>query len=116
MADVLARGFETFKTLVRIRIVPFHIDPNLCGPPVIGNVDSGHAHKPNPRIGQFSFDQSFDLLAECFTDPAAMVLEPALLQTRTSGKTDENNRKLAVRVGALPAGALLLSPALAEFG
>jgi hypothetical protein len=56
------------------------MDPNLRGPAIVGDVDSGHAHQPNPRIGQLAFNQRFNLLAQSFANPPAMIFEPALLQ------------------------------------
>src|SRR6266567_671258 len=79
MPDVLARRFQTFQALVGICIVAFDIHPNLRRPAILGDMNCRHAHQPNSWIGQFAFNQGFNLLAQSFADPPAMILQPALL-------------------------------------
>jgi hypothetical protein len=46
-----------------------------------------HAHQPNPRIGQLAFHQRFNLLAQSFAHPPAMIFQPTLLhETAPQGK------------------------------
>ncbi len=72
----------------------FDVDPDLRRPAIIRDMNRRHAHQPNPRIGQFAFDERFNLLAQSFANPPAMIFEPALLHdSGTSGKTHENIRK-----------------------
>jgi hypothetical protein len=57
-------------------------------------MDRRHAHQANARIGQLSFYQGLDLLAQSLADPPAMVFQPRFSTTEDlSGKTDENIRK-----------------------
>ncbi len=79
MPDVFARRFQALQALIRIRVITFHIDPNLRRPAIVGDVDRRHAHQTNPGIGQFAFDERFNLLAQSLTNPPAMVFQPALL-------------------------------------
>jgi hypothetical protein len=63
-------------------------------------VDAGHAYQANAGVGQLTLDESFNLLAQGLTDPAAVVLESALLQLSPQVKTHENIRKLAAGLGS----------------
>ena len=83
MADVFASGLQAFQALVRIRVVAFHIDPDLRGAAVFGNMNRSHTYETDAGIGQFAFHQRFDLLAQSLTDPPAMIFQPALLHDRT---------------------------------
>src|SRR5579863_5383814 len=81
VTDIFAGCFQTLDAPICVLIVPLHIDPNLRGPAIIGNVDGCYAHQPDARIGQLAFHQSLNLLAQGLAYSAAMVLEPTLLQT-----------------------------------
>ena len=48
------------------RVVAVRIHQNLRGAAIVGQEDGGNAHQSDTRIGQLSFDQSFDLLAQSF--------------------------------------------------
>src|ERR1019366_3604864 len=97
--DVFLCRCQAFQAVVRVLVIAFNIDPHLRRSAIIRDVNRRHAHQPNPRIGQLAFDQRLDLLAQSLADPTAMIFESALLHdSRTSGKTDENNRKSAPSV------------------
>ena len=83
VANVLAGRLEPLEALIRIRVVAFDIDPDLRRAAIIGDVDGGYADQANAGIGQFAFDERFDLLAERFANPPAMVLQGPLLQNFT---------------------------------
>jgi hypothetical protein len=61
-------------------------------------VNGGYTHEPDTRVSQFALNESFNLFAKGFANPTAMMLEPALLQHFTSGKTVENIRKMVAGV------------------
>jgi len=97
--NVFFRSFQSFQTLVRILVATLDVDPNLRRPAIVGDVNRSDANQPNPWIGEFAFDERFNLLAKSFANPPAMIFEPALLHdSSTSGKTHENIRKLAPSV------------------
>src|ERR1700722_8944529 len=79
VTDIFARRFQALQALIRVSIIAFHIHPNLRRAAIVSDVDSGHAHQTNTRIGQFSFDQRFDLLPQGFANPPTMIFQPALL-------------------------------------
>jgi hypothetical protein len=61
-------------------------------------VNGSHANQSYARISQFTLNESFNLFAKSLSDSTAMMLEPALLQHFTSGKTVENIRKMVAGV------------------
>src|SRR5208282_4430181 len=73
MTNIFAGSLQALEALIRISVVAFDIDPNLRRAAIIGDVDRGHADQANAGIGQFAFDEGFDLLAERFANPPAMV-------------------------------------------
>src|ERR1700731_2585419 len=79
MTDIFARRLQSLQTLVCILVIAFHVDPNLRGPAVIGDVDCRHAYQSDSRIGQFAFDERLDLLAQGLADSPAMIFQPTLL-------------------------------------
>jgi hypothetical protein len=107
VTNVLARGFQAFQTLVRFLVVSLYVHPDFGGPSVFGNMNCGYTDQPNPRIGQLTFHQRFDFLAQGFADPSTMMLQPPPLHHSTSGKTVENIRKLDARVALECATAAL---------
>jgi len=64
MPYVFFGGEQAFKTSLRFLIVAVHIHQNLRRTTIVGNMHSGHAHKTDARIRQFSFHQRFDFLAQ----------------------------------------------------
>jgi hypothetical protein len=96
--NVFARGFKSLEALVGICVVAFDVDPDFRGSAVVSDVDSRHADQPDARIGQFTFDERFDLLAQGLANPPAMVLQPPLLQDAPHSKTHENIRKTGAGV------------------
>src|SRR6202162_156899 len=79
MPDIFARRFQSLQALVCILVIAFDVDPNLRGPAVVRDVDRGHAYQPDPRVGQFAFDERLDFLAQSLADSPAMIFQPALL-------------------------------------
>ena len=99
VANIFARRFQTLETLVGILVVAFHVHPDLRRTAIVRDMNRRHAHQADARIGQFAFDQRFDLFAQGLADPPAMIFEPALLHdSGTSGKTHENIRKSGASV------------------
>src|SRR6202034_815571 len=79
MTDIFARRFQTLQAFVRIRVIAFHVDPNLRRPAIVRDMHRGHAYQSNAGIGECAFDERFNLLAQCLANPPAMVFQPALL-------------------------------------
>src|SRR5579859_939293 len=79
VANIFARRFQTFDAEVGFGIVALDVDPYLGRAAIVGNMDSGYTDQADSRVLQLALDQSFNLFAQSFADPSAMVLQPALL-------------------------------------
>jgi hypothetical protein len=80
MPDILLGREQALEASVRFVIVAIGIDQNLRRTAIISHMHSSDAHEPDARIRQFSLHQSFNLFAQGFTQPAAMIFDCALLQ------------------------------------
>ncbi len=54
---------------------------------------AGDTDEADAGIGEFALDESFDLFAQGFAHPAAMIFESAPFHGSTPNKTLENTRK-----------------------
>jgi hypothetical protein len=99
MPDVFFRCQQALEAAFRFLIITVHIDQNLRGTPIVCNMNRSHANQPDARIGKLAFHQGFDLFAQSFPQPAAMIFDRTLLHRTPRSKTNENIRKQAARVG-----------------
>ena len=70
----------------------------MCGAAIVGQHTLLTLTSPMRGIGQFALDEGFDLLAQGLAQPAAMILDAALLHASPLSKTHENIRKRAARL------------------
>jgi hypothetical protein len=100
MLYIFFRGEQAFETSFSFLIVAIHVDQNLRGAAIVGDMHRSHSHQSDARIGEFAFHQRFDLLAQRLAQPAAMILNRALLHDSPRSKTHENIRKTNASVGS----------------
>jgi hypothetical protein len=99
--NIFSRSFQAFQTLIRIGVIAFDVDPNLRRPSVVSDMDRRDTHQSDPRIGQFAFDQRFDLFAQSLTHPPTMIFQPALFHDHSPHQVkrmriSENRRKVLI--------------------
>src|ERR1700676_1249656 len=100
MLYVFFRGEQALETSLRFLVIAVHVDQNLRGSAIVGNMHRGPSDPSDARIGEFAFHQRFDLLAQRLAQPAAMILDRALLHDSPRSKTHENIRKTTASVGS----------------
>src|SRR5262249_41183063 len=78
--NVFLGCLQSLEATTGFSIVSFHVDPDFRRATVISDMNRSHADQPDARISQFALNESFNLFAKGFANPASMMLEPALLQ------------------------------------
>src|ERR1051326_1422925 len=79
VTNIFASSFQAFDALVGVRVVTFYVDPDFSRASIVGDMHGGHTDQADSRVSQLALDQGFNLFAQSFTHPPAMVLQPALL-------------------------------------
>ena len=99
MPNILLGCEQALETSFCFLVIAIHIHENLRGTAIIGDDDRSYGRKSDSRVRQFAFHQGFDFLAQGFAQSSAMIFKSALFHHPPQGKTDENIRKTAVRLG-----------------
>src|SRR2546423_169903 len=92
-------GKQALETSLGFLIVAIHVYEDLRGASIVSDMNSGDPYQANARVSQLAFHQRFNLLAQGFPQPSAMILNAALLHSSPRSKTHENIRKSGTGVG-----------------
>src|SRR5208282_1763423 len=71
---------QSFQRALRLCLIARHGHHHASRPRIVGHQHRTHARQPNPRIGEFAFEDGLDLFADGFTQPSPMIFPPTLLQ------------------------------------
>ncbi len=96
MPDIGLGGVEAFHATLGLVGVAFHIHQNLRRAAIVGDLHAGHADQADAWIAEFTLDQRFNLLAQGFAQPSAMIFDRALLHfthPRLKRKRISENRR-----------------------
>jgi hypothetical protein len=81
VAHIVLGRCQPFERALGLGLIPGDADHHASGTRVLGHDHRSDAGQPDARIGQLAFEDGFDLFADGFAQPAAMIFPPTLLQS-----------------------------------
>jgi hypothetical protein len=87
-ANEILRCVQSLKRAIGLDVVASDCDQNVGRTPILGHLKSRNAGQAYAGIAEFAFEDGFDLLAQSFAEPLAMMLLRSAFHGRGENRTE----------------------------